>query len=327
MRTIAAIAVLAACHRAAPETRPLSATRHSPPAPNGFATCDFVTLDAATGELTAWKQGETPQRLGSISIAPALAFDSVEARVMADPMHGDWADREHLFVRTTPGAVKLVTRDGLTDVAIPDLRHQIPKPDDEAMETGGGKEYTRIDLVVAQGEAWWSRCPWSYANDGGYCAGWISQRLWPDPPTSVRALVEAREDRWFEAPPAGYRVDHSGDGVTCKPPDGAASAIKPHGDDSGEIFYGAHWVSAAPPRLLVTFGWSSEFDSPPASRWELHDGCGATLAEGTRPRAGVDDTWTGIEAGALVLRHGATVLARVPVKDPDFAQLLVRPKR
>lgn len=280
----------------------------------------------ASGSVTAWAlvpEGIT--RLGSTVIGPALELCNEEARAMAEPMHGDWADRDHLFVRTTKDSVKMVTADGISPVEVPDLsKVRPPKPEGEdARAESDGMSFSAIDLVVAEGEAWWARCAWSFAYDGGYCGVWTSARLWPRPQTMTKLPDERRHDFPSHVPP-GFSLDRDDD-LRCTSPDGATTAI-PHRDD--EVIYETAWLSAAPARLLVLYGPMAEFSSPPASRWELHDGCTvAPIAAGDRPVAGIGDLWSASDRDGFAIYRGATKLGHVTVKDAAYAELRFRPAK
>lgn len=315
---------VAACHASAPPA-PLSGTGSLPAAPAGFATCDLVTLEPS-GAVTAWAIApEGITRLGSTVIGPALELGDEEARAMAEPMHGDWADRDHLFVRTAKNTVKMVTAGGISPVEVPDLsRVRPPKPEgEEASADGEGMRFSGIDLVVGEGEAWWARCAWSFAYDGGYCGVWTSGRLWPRPRT-ITELADARRHEYPAHEPRGFSLDRD-DGLACTAPGGAKTTIT-HAED--EVIYGTAWLSAEPPRLLVLYGPMAEFSSPPASRWELHDGCTVEpIARGESPVAGLGDLWSASERGGFAIYRGPTKLGHVVVKDAGYAQLRFRPAK
>lgn len=296
-----------------------------PAAPAGFARSDLVTIEAS-GAVTAW--AITPAgitRLGSTVLGPALDLATDEARAMAEPMHGDWGDRDHLFVRTAKNTVKLVTASGISPMGIPDLsKVRPPKPEgDEASENSEGMMFSSIDLVVGVGEAWWARCAWSFPYDGGYCGVWKSGQLWPGSRTQI-GLAEARPHEFPSHEPRGYTAD-SDAAVICRAPGGATATI-PHGED--EVIYGLAWLSASPPRLLVLYGPMAEFSTPPASRWSLHDGCTeAPIAHGESPTAGLGDLWSARERDGFVIYRGATKLGSIAVKDAGYAQVRFRPAR
>ncbi|MGE5185614.1 MAG: hypothetical protein ACM31C_26315 [Acidobacteriota bacterium] len=292
--------LLAACGPSTRPPTPVASHAAKDPAPAGFAACDLVTLDSK-GVVTAWRFVPSGvEALGHVTVGKPMSLELPEDRAYARPMKAGWADREHLFVSPDTQTVLMVTADGIDRLAVPDLAKQVPQPDG-ASETGGGKEYTRVDLVVRDGEAWWSRCPWSFPNDGGYCAGWISARLWPSA-TTVNKDVEPRDVRWQEV--AGHPA--------CEPPPP---------DDEHEL-YGAHWLAAD--RLLVLWGYHSEFDSPPPDRWELRDRCdGKPLATGDDPAPAPEGLWLSREGDARVIHRGTAVIGHVP--DDGFGALAIRP--
>ncbi|MBL0218111.1 MAG: hypothetical protein IPQ07_30050 [Myxococcales bacterium] len=323
---VGALVAILGCHHAA-RTPPVAKTAEAPPPPAGFDSADFVTLEA-TGALTAWQLAEGHAvRLGSVPLGVPLTLESEEARALAVPMHGDWADADHLFVRVGPGVVKLVTTKGIFDVALPDLSAQVAKPDDAIKTSGGagGKAYARIDLVVARGEAWWSQCPWTTGPDGGACAGWVSAQLWPTSTKIVQALIEPRQFSWEPVgPPQGYALKHEGI-VSCNRPDGGSSTVAPTPDD-GDVIFDARWVSANPPQYLVLFGADHEYDEVVAERWVLSD-CADHRITGTDPVPGPNGLWAGAEHDEIVIRRGGTVVGHLPIKDPHFARVLFRPLR
>lgn len=325
---VGALVAMLGCHHAAPAPTAPPAP-DGPAAPPGFASADFVTLDATgalTGALTTWQLLDGgAKRLGSVSLGAPLALATSESRALAEPMRGDWADAEHLFVRVAPGAVKLVTVHGMFDVTVPDLSTQLPKPDGAVKtSTGvGAKAYTRIDLVVARGEAWWSQCPWTTSE--GDCAGWISAQLWPTSTKIIRALIEPRALSWEPVgPPQGYALERAGI-VSCNRPDGGSSTVAPTPDD-GDVIFDARWVSANPPQYLVLFGTDHELDEVVAERWVLSD-CADHRIAGTDPQPGPNGLWAGAETDDVVIRRGGSVVARLPIKDPHFARVLFRPLR
>ncbi len=289
--------VLTACGHPAPPHAPITAHAAKDPAPAGFATCDFVTLD--DGVLTAWRFTPTGvDQLGHVAVAAPPAQPATFMPGQRMPKL-EWADRDHLFVSPDAGTVLEVTAAGIEPLAIPDVASQLPKPDDNAMETTFGKQYATIDLVVRDGEVWWSQCPWSYPNDGGYCAGWISARLWPSPKT-VHDAVSPREDDWPDV--VGPRCE-------ATPP-----------DEQHEL-YSTHLL--APNRLLVLWGYHSEFDSPPPDSWDLRERCdGEPLASGSDPRPARDGLWLSSEDGHTVIRRADVVIGRVPNGDA----LAIRPR-
>lgn len=252
-----------------------------------------------------------------------LELGDEETRAMAEPMHGDWADRDHLFVRTAKDTVKLVTASGISPVPIPDMsKLNPPKPEEEAQPGSEGiMRSSPVDLVVGAGEAWWARCAWSLPYDGGYCAVWTSAELWPRARTMTK-LADERVHAYPNHEPTGFALDR-GDALSCTPPRGPKTTIT-HPED--EAIYETAWVSAEPPRLLVVYGPMAEFSSPPASRWSLHDGCTEEpVAEGASPSAGVGELWSAVEGEGFAIYRGATKLGTIAVKHVAYAQLRFRP--
>lgn len=292
----ALLLIVAACG-GSPHPAPLASTA-SHESIAGFDRCDLVTLDEK-GVVTTWRF--TPsgvEALGHAAVGKPMNLELPEDRAFARPMKADWADRDHLFVSPDDHTVLLITAAGIERLPVPDLAKQLPQPDG-ASETGGGKEYTRVDLVVRDGEAWWVKCPWSFPNDGGACADWISAELWPKQ-TIVKKDISGRDDAWAEI-----------EGPACEA----------HLDDEHEL-YATHWL--AKNRALLVWGYHSEFDSPPPDRWELRERCdGKPLATGNDPVPARDGLWLSSEGAARVIRRGEQVLGKVP--GDRFDALALRP--
>lgn len=314
---------LAACHGSASPAPPLAGTATLPAAPAGFASCDLITLEP-TGTLATWAiEPGGVRRLGSAVIGEPLDLSIPEARAMAEPMRGDWADRDHLFVRTATNKVVVVTAAGIEPVEIPDMaKLRPPKPENEDAEpTSEGMAFSSIDLVVREGEAWWARCAWSYKYDGGYCGVWTAAQLWPRPRTMTK-LPDERVHAYPSHDPTGYKLERD-EKITCTAPGGAKSELAAPDD---EWFYGTHWISAEPPRLLVLYGPHAEFSSPPATRWEIHDGCVVQpLAQGDWPSAGLGELWSTSADDRIDVYRGAAKLGALDVRDARFSLLRFRP--
>ena len=312
-----AIAILAACGGTRPVPEPPAGRAPARPAPAGFAQCDLVAFD--DGVLATYAiRGSAIVKLGELRLAPpAPERDPMDYPAYAFPLIGDWADRDHLFVRVADRKVVMVTPAGITEIPVPDdTTLEIPHPEDAHRSSGyDGKAYTFVDLVVEDGEVWWSRCPYSFANDGGYCFQWVNQRLWPD---AAREVAEServpRRFPWRDDPPKGYVLDPAKGPDTCTPPGGTAVAIPlridiPEGSsgDEAEDYYSEHrfsvrWVQASPPKLLAIYGYTPEFGSPFVSSTALFDGCAAKPSFiGGPPTTGPNGLW---EAGGHVFRGG-----------------------
>jgi hypothetical protein len=316
MRRVA-FALLAACGGSKPVPEPPAGRAPARPAPAGFAECDLVSFD--DGVLATYAiRAEKLVKLGELRLAPPAPKRDPDAYPEYQfPLIGDWADRDRLFVRTGKRQVVMVTAAGISDVAVPDEKTlEIEHPEDTHPSGGyGGKDYNFVDLVVEDGEVWWSRCPYSFLYDGGFCHQWVNQRIWPD---TTREVADGqrvpRRFPWREDPPKGYVLDPPKDPETCKPPAGAAVTIPlridiPEGTsgDEAEDYYSEHrfharWVQASPPKLLVTYGFTPEFDSPYISSAALFDGCSAKPSfTGGEPRPGPNGLW---EASGHIFRGG-----------------------
>ncbi|MBL9015787.1 MAG: hypothetical protein JNL83_16500 [Myxococcales bacterium] len=311
-----AIVLLAACGGSKPEPEPPASRAPARPAPAGFAECDLVSFD--DGVLGTYAiRGEKLVKLGELRLAPPAPTQDPMGSEYAFPLIGDWADRDHLFVRVGKRRVVMVTAAGLADLAVPDDKTlEIPHPEDTHPSSEYlGKQYTFVDLVVEDGEVWWSRCPYSFLYDGGFCFQWVNHRLWPEPAREVDDGERIpRVYPWGEDPPKGYVLAPPKDPEICTPPTGSAVTIPlridiPEGTsgDEAEDYYSEHrftarWVQASPPKLLVTYGYTPEFDPPYVSSAALFDGCSAKPSFiGGEPRRGPDGLW---EASGHVFRGG-----------------------
>lgn len=311
------LVALLGCHPAKPDTT--IATERTGPTAAGFADADFVSLDP-DGMLGTWRLTTTGvERIGSTPIGDPLARDD-------EPNHGAWSDRDHLFVTASIGGakhVKLVTRNGITELALPDLRSQIPKPED-GQSTAGDKAYERIDLVVAHGEVWWTQCPWTSGPDRS-CAGWVSVQLWPAATKIVRAMIEPATANWADVPPPkGYKL-RTPTGLRCQPP-GVNPSMPEVLPEDGEVVLGENWLSVNPPQFVVRFGPADAVDEPEPARWAIYD-CEKLLVAGTHPSPGANGLWSGVEGAELVLRRNATVVGRIASKDANWMRVLFRPTR
>lgn len=310
------VLVVAACGGARPPAEPPSSRAPARPAPAGFVDADLVSF--GDGTLAAYAiESEKLVKLGEIRLAPPAPEMDAEQLAMAGNAHqlvGDWVDRDHLAVRIAKDKVVMVTAAGVTELALPDPKiYAIPHSEETSETSSFGKAYTQIDLVVEEGEVWWSRCPFSYPNDGGFCDKWVNARLWPD--TEVLVADSPRSPRafaWRDDPPKGFTLAPEARPRTCTPPGGApvtlpkklekSAETSDEEDYYGEHLFGARWVSASPPKLLVTYGYSSEFDADYVSSVGLFDGCAATPSwTGTEARPGPDGLW---ESAGTVFRKG-----------------------
>src|SRR5262252_10806577 len=151
--------LLAACTHP-PPSAPLASKAATSVAPDGFASCDVAMLDSH-GVLSTWKlAGGRAEQLGKVEIGKPIDLSCDECRAFARAMKAEWADREHLFVSPDREHVFMITGDGIEPLAVPDVMKLAgPKPNEDSQETGMmGKWYVGVDLVVREGEAWWSRC-------------------------------------------------------------------------------------------------------------------------------------------------------------------------
>lgn len=305
MRPLAALA-LAGCWHAAP----------SPPAPPaapataaepvaGFAACDAIVVDDNGFTLTTLALAHDAirplgtRRFGAALPPPPQDFGERMAMDMPRYFVGGWGDRTHFFVRTTARHVELLTATGSAPVRLPPRAHG--EPDAPRWEA----DWTWPDLVADQDGAWWSRCTEEGPEDGGRCATWTSTHLWP--PDDARVDQEKLPGEYplpeVDAP-AGYKFG----GDTCTDPSGVSHALVDTSDPDGREHVGrALFVSADPPRLLVEKLVIGEFRTR-RTGFELHAGCGATLATGTTAIGGPDGLWA--LDGALY--RGGKALGNLP---------------
>jgi hypothetical protein len=220
----------------------------------------------------------------------------------------------------------MVTATAIAETPIPSEDHfQTPKPDGEH-DPGDtkGSNGNGTGLVVTEGEAWWTACPWGIAADGFQCHQHVNARLWPTVKLdSGHAKVRPRALAWGDASPPGFTMKATAKAVTCE--QGATKATLAADADPDEEIYGAHWVSASPPRLLVIFGHFG-FASLNADRWTLHAGCTAQpLATGTHVAPGPGGLWIAQDGDRAtqrqILYRGAAPLGALPAR----ATILLRP--
>lgn len=217
----------------------------------------------------------------------------------------------------------MVTADGIADVALPSpASRALPQPEGTfATGASGGRDYMLIDLVVTAGEAWWSTCPWSFPNDGGFCDKWVNTRLWPAPAREVSdSEKRPRAWPWPDRAPRGFAIAPAPDGpaVTCRSPEGAAELRgKPEsaeGAGDGDLLFETRWMATEPPRLLVVFGQAYEFSPARVTRFQLLDGCGPTaVLAGADAEPGPGALWVAdgvVMRGATALGHAGDVRFR-----------------
>lgn len=98
---VAGLLLLAACG-AAPRA-PLEAGPPARPGLPGFADAELVTL--GDGVVTTYAlRGDAVVRLGEVRLAPPIVWpEEFDPGFVAYPLIGDWADRDHLVVRTGQG--------------------------------------------------------------------------------------------------------------------------------------------------------------------------------------------------------------------------------
>lgn len=293
-----------------------------PAAPADLARADLVTL--REGTVTGYAIVD-----GALVALGATELATVDPDDYPAHLRGDWADREHLFVRVAEREVVMITPTAITRVAVPPpTAFAAPRPktdDDEGLTEGGVMERSATGLVVADGAAWWVECPWGFPYDGWQCEVWRRAQLWPQPQAAAEAdSVDATAWTWPAVTVSGYRTkDLDGGRLRCTPPGARPRPTEFAGDDSQEEVYGHHWVSAAPPRLLVIYGQFGLADLVP-SRWTLHDGCRPTpLAAGTSVEPGPRGLWLTDEPSAdevphQRLRRGAEVVGELPNVDVRF---------
>ncbi len=302
-----------------------------PAPPAGFATADLVTMRG--GELATWSAVDGKlTKLGSVTLADIPEGDLVEARAMSSLGKGHWADRDHLFL-TLAGAreVVMVTATAITRVTIPPAKDfETAKPADpdgdieKANNVGIDSEGLQVD---DKGDVFWSQCAWGRGYDGYICDAWVHAQLWPIAKRSEGpGAITARSWSWPK-PPAGFKATIKDRTLSCSGPAGR-SAIQPGtADDTDEEFDAVQWVSAQPPRMLVTYGHAGLADVI-AERWTLHDGCTIKpLASGGTAEPGPAGFWIGVAKsdesdGPATLYRGAQTLGPLP----DHARVMFRPR-
>ncbi len=270
-----------------------------PAPPTRFATADLVALDG--GELTAYSvAGGRLAALGSSKLAAPDSDDD-----FAGSLSGDWGDRDHFFVHLPPRTVLGVTATAITAVTVPGpSTFKTPRPkteDDDGLTEGGVLERIGAGLVITDGAAWWAECPWGFPYDGWQCEVWVTARLWPTAEVvSNGDAVVARTWSWPSATASGFRTKLIDDDreLACTPPAGTRpkQTVFSGSESDGEHIYAHHWVSVAPPRLLIVYGSPGLADLVP-SRWTLHDGCREQpLAQGTEIEPGPGGLWLAWES-------------------------------
>ncbi len=298
---------------------PVAAGASLPAPPVGFATSDLVTL--VGGELTAWAITDGKLvKAGSATIAKLADADIAEASAVWGLGNGGWVDRDHLFVTIGHGQVVMVTAQAITRVAVPPASaFTAPKPADPEgdMQPGVGSELSPHGLVITAGEAYWSECAWGQPYDGFQCSTWVHARLWPTAAIDRReAPIAARSWPWSAAP-AGYTAKVTGRAVACTGPKSKSRIPAGTGaddPDGGEEIESTQWVSADPPRLLVSYGHAGLADVIP-ERWTLHEGCiVAPLASGLTATPGPSGLWLGVtsEDRGATLYRGARIIGELP---------------
>lgn len=301
-----AFGLLVACSTA-PRPAPLpDVPPPAAPAIPWFDRVDLVTLN--DGEVTGYSTaGKTLDRLGSLTVAEAkdvMFFD------------GRWADRDNLFVESGGEAITHLTAAHVDRIEVPDASTLVAtKPTStDGMELvagiGGG-------AVVAPSELWWSHCAWGFPADGFQCERYVHTQLWPTAKTVVSRdlITPADEGDWGkDVAPAGFKLAKIDRGVRCDPPSGTPLTVAGDPDQNEEIF-ATHWISTAPPRLLVVFGSPGYADLLP-TRWSLYAGCaGDPIERGETVAPGWHGLWRAtVKAGdnvTITIRRGAEVLGEL----------------
>lgn len=306
---------------------PLASSPGLPAPPAGFATSDLVMMTG--GELSAWAivDGKLV-KTGGATIA-TVGADSFETAALTGIGQGEWADRDHLFVTVGEREVVMITPRAITRVDMPAAAvFDAPKPPDPQGDlTPGGDSVFGADagLVVSDGAATWSRCAWGLPYDGFQCELWVHVQLWPTRERHESPQSRAAR-RWaWPAAPAGYTAKTSDKAVTCSGP--KVTTQIPAGTGGGEddeSIESVQWVSAEPPRLLVSYGHMGYADLV-AERWTLHEGCIVPpLATGSTAMPGPAGLWIGASDGRPpVLYRGARIIGELP----EHAAVMLRPPR
>jgi hypothetical protein len=289
------------------------------------------------GELATWSIADGKlTKLGSATLADIAEGDIVEAMAMSSLGHGNWVDRDHLVVALLDRDVVMVTASAITRLSVPPVKaFEVAKPADpdgdleKANSAGVGLDAEGLQ-VTAKGEVFWSQCAWGQPYDGFLCKTWVHAQLWPTPArTESTGPVTPRSWSWTTSP-AGFKTTViDGKAVACSGP-GSKSTIKAgKPDDSDEYIEDVHWVSAQPPRLLVSYGHPGLADVSP-ERWTLHDGCKpAVLASGSIAEPGPAGLWIGSATrdegviGPSTLYRNDKAIGQLP----DHARTLLRPTK
>lgn len=300
-----------------------------------FDRVDLVVVE--NGQLVAYDLGPGPTELARLALPQDGPF-----------VGGDWASRDHLFVRVAERRVFQLSRHGLVELAIPPAaRFAAPRPQVDNAEdlTAGGPGTIGEDggLVVTGKAALWAECPWGFVADRFHCEGWRVAQLWPTAQAVAHAELPPRVDHAFGFPderPADAHLETATKGLACRlgdksswidaasvreltlpepPPDDAEDVVAERAwevhEDSAVL--GAHWLGKAPPRLLVRWG-SPGFDSYVEYAWSIHDGCRLEpIAKGRLPRPGPVPYW--LDHGKQVdLRRGTERILTLPSASTVF---------
>lgn len=277
--------------RDAPEQAVPIATVQAPAkSPPGFAASDLVVIRG--GDLTTWSiAGDKLTQLGSMKLETIADADAEEAMMMSVGQ-GDWADRDHLFVRLSDRQVVMITATAVAPLPVPAVSSlAVPRPDDADPNDEQVTELGLLDeglQVTATGEAIWSHCAWGNAVDGLACSTWVHAGLWPQANRVMsKRPVTPRAWSW-SAPPTGVTAVWSKKTVTCTA--GASkTSIKTAGEEQIDS---VRWASTVPPRMVIAYS-----DDSLHERFTLHDGCNAVpLVTGARAKPGPDGLWIGISA-------------------------------
>jgi hypothetical protein len=260
------------------------------PMPPGFAAADLVVLDH--GALIFYKAGDAVSETARVTLPGA------------DPemfgFTGAWIDHDSLAISRSDGDALRLSKDGAIPLVIPaaeTFRTARPRTDDEGLGEGGLEPI----LAIVDGAVWWSRCAWSIPNDGGVCYAWVNARLWPSPArVEADAPMRTPAPPWPTATPKGFTTtlgDH--DRLSCLGPGGRTPQIFAGDPDHQEHVDEFHWVSTAPPRLLIIYGQEGYASLIP-DRWTLQDACkSAPIASGTIASPGPDGLWTGASRATI----------------------------
>lgn len=278
------------------------------------------------GELSTYAiSGDQLVRTGATTLTDAVDSPGVPVLQIGE---GGWADRDHLFLSIGDRDVVLVTASAVSRVEVPpESAFATPRPsspDSSELRRGNEVARTSSGLVVTDGAATWSECPWGLPYDGFQCSGWVHARLWPTPALATnQPALDGRSWSWPRTAPAKMAATVGRTAVTCS----GGSVKTTMAADSSEEIGGAHWVSIKPPRLLVIYGRHGYMDLVP-DRWTLHAGCGTVpIARGTSATPGPAGLWLAYETddyrGKSKLYRGATVIGEIP----PHANVMLRPPR